>query len=44
MKKLHPTKNSFLQIKFTCNFNLMNIDKILKKHNLVIICIKMDKH
>ncbi len=44
MKKIHPTKNSFSQIKFTCNLNLMNFDKFLNKYNLVITCIKMNKN
>ncbi len=42
-EKNHPIIISFLQIKFTCNFNLKNFDKISNKYE-VITCIKMNKH
>ncbi len=43
MKTLHLRKFSFIQIKFTCNFNLMNFGECFLK-NEVIICTKMNKH
>ncbi len=42
-KKLHLAKFSFLQIKFTCNLNLMNFNKILNRYK-VIICMKMNQN